>query len=184
MPHQPRVPQPERTEPDCTPPIPRRVLGVPEFAKIPDHTWISRGFDTLLIALFMAAIVLPALAFGLHWQSGESLDEKRELNKPPRFGHDAIDQLPGKIDAYYGDYFGFRKQLIHWQSVLQRKWLGVSTDNVVIGKNGWLFYSDEGTVLDDFLGRSRYTTESPLGQSASFKVISLFHYKNHLSIII
>jgi len=132
---------------------------VPEFANIPNHTWISRSFDILLIALFMAVIVLPPVAFGLHWQSGESLDEKRELNKPPRLGYDAIDQLPGKIDAYYGDYFGFRKQLIHWQSVLQRKWLGVSTDNVVIGKNGWLFFSDEGTVLDDFLGRSRYTTE-------------------------
>src|ERR1022692_4372484 len=118
--------------------VPNRVLGVPEFARIPDHAWSSRVPDVLLIALFLLAIATPAVAYLVHWQSGLSLGENRYLSKPPAFGRDPMALLPGKIDAYCNDYFGFCKQLIHANSVIRQKWLGLSTRNIVIGKDRWL----------------------------------------------
>jgi len=144
---------------------PKRVLGVPEFARIPDHAWISRVPDVLLIALFLLAIAAPAVAYLFHWQSGLSLGENRYLAKPPVFSQDPLALLPGKIDAYYDDYFGFRKQLIHANSVIRQKWLGMSTRNIVIGKDRWLFLTEDGLVLDDFLGLSPFT----LGQLTAWK---------------
>ena len=144
---------------------PKRVLGVPEFARIPDHAWTSRVPDVLLIALFLLAISTPAVAYLFHWQSGLSLGENRNLAKPPAFGQDPMALLPGKIDAYYNDYFGFRKQLIHANSVIRQKWLGMSTRNIVIGKDRWLFLTEDGLVLDDFLGLSPFT----LGQVTAWK---------------
>jgi alginate O-acetyltransferase complex protein AlgJ len=137
----------------------KRVLGLPEFARVPDHAWISRVPDSLLIVLFLLAITLPSATWLLHWESGQSLGENRVLARPPAFGQDRTEELPAKIDAYFGDYFGFRKQLIHWHSVVERKWLGISSDRVVIGKDRWLFLSEQGILLQDFLGLSPFTPE-------------------------
>ena len=139
----------------------RRLLGEPEFARIPLHAWISRAPDWILIGLFLAFIFLPFGAYLAHWQSGQPVGENRTLAARPAFRKDPVKTLPAEIDAYYKDHFGFRKQLIQWQTIIRFKWLGLSNDRIVVGKNGWVFLVRDGQddLLQDLLGIAPFTPE-------------------------
>ena len=128
-----------------------RVLGEPEFAKVPAHAWISAAPDKILIAMFLLFLFLPLAAYLMKWESGESLQENRNLARAPAFGTDPVAKLPAIIDAYYRDYFGFRKRLIRWHDTIRYKWLRISTERVVIGKDDWAFFVAEGN-LQSFIG--------------------------------
>lgn len=46
------------------------------------------------------------------------------------------------LDAYYTDHFGFRNQLLRWNSRWKRKYLNDSSVvSVVMGKNEWLYFT-------------------------------------------
>jgi alginate O-acetyltransferase complex protein AlgJ len=44
------------------------------------------------------------------------------------------------LDAWLRDHFGLRHWLIHLQSTLVHDWLQSSSDKVLIGRDGWLFF--------------------------------------------
>jgi hypothetical protein len=136
----------------------KRILGEPEFARVPAYAWIRPTPDRLLIGLFLLFIALPLIAFKFGWESGESLNENRNLAAPPEFHMNSVETLPSEIDAYFKDYFGFRKRLIRWDNIVLHKWLRISGDDAVIGKQGWLFYARQG-VIKNFMG---LTPLSPL----------------------
>src|SRR5439155_17978377 len=93
-----------------------------------------------VIGLFAALLLVPAIA-QLARIGGSNL-ENRTLAAFPTIGSwKEIKDLPQKADAYINDRFGLRAQLVHIHSVLRYR-LGLSSSkDVVIGRDGWLFYT-------------------------------------------
>lgn len=133
-----------------------RKLGEPQFSRVPDHAYCNPESDRLLVALFFIAIFLPLFAYLRGIESGETLDEKRDLAPRPRFELAQIWKLPEQIDAYYRDWFGFRRRLIQFQNTARYLWLKSSNEDLLRGKDGWVFYARGGTI-QNHMGLSPFT---------------------------
>ena len=58
-----------------------------------------------------------------------------------------------EFENYFSEHFAFRNELVYADAVVQSKLFGVSsTDRVIVGKNGWLYYT---STVDDYLGTDR-----------------------------
>jgi alginate O-acetyltransferase complex protein AlgJ len=93
-----------------------------------------------IILLFGLLVLLPFVAqitgFGATSGENRTLAEFPKIRKLKE-----IKDLTRKMDAYVNDRFGLRHQLVRLNSLIRYK-LGVSsTKDVVIGKDGWLFYT-------------------------------------------
>jgi hypothetical protein len=103
--------------------------------------------DWPTIAIFMGTIYGLLLFTILHMvtiSSTESLEEKRNLAAMPhlRFNQASLKSFPTRFEAFLNDRFAFRKQLINGASYIKYAF-GVSKSNeVLIGKNDWLYYTD------------------------------------------
>lgn len=107
----------------------------------------------LLIAYTVLVLGIMALPFyGLVFgQSGEPIGNEEQAKAP-------LLQEEGKLNPSFlkdaGDYFeqkmAFRDMLISANTRISSDLLGVSAnDQVIVGKNGWLYYADS---LDDYQG--------------------------------
>src|SRR5712672_1536439 len=98
-----------------------------------------------MILLFGALLLVPAVAqlAGM----GQSTGENRILAPFPKlttFKDLAV--LTRTSENYVNDRFGLRSQLVHANSLMHYR-LGISTNKeIVIGKDGWLFYAAERIV--------------------------------------
>jgi len=73
-----------------------------------------------------------------------------------------------QLGDYYADHFALRQQLVSLDAAVRGRIFGVSAaDSVVVGRDGWLFYTD---TLSDFTGRAPMTERQ------------LFNIANNLSI--
>lgn len=112
----------------------------------------------LISILFLILIFLPAADMWLKLDRFGPLYEHRELAKAPEvsFKVSEMKGFPKAYTNYFNDHFGFRNSLIRANFFLQYKLLGVSpSDKVVIGKEGWLFFTGEKSI-EDFRGITRY----------------------------
>lgn len=67
-----------------------------------------------------------------------------------------LQSFPNKFDLYYKDHFGFRNTLIRLNFLVKYKCFGVSPSNqVVIGKDGWLFFTG-AQEIEDYRGITHY----------------------------
>jgi hypothetical protein len=76
--------------------------------------------------------------------STESLEEKRSLAAMPHLSlnQKSLKTFPSRFEAYLNDRFAFRKELVNGASFIKYAF-GVSKCNeVLIGKNDWLYYTD------------------------------------------
>lgn len=121
----------------------------------------------LAVVMIICLIPLVCMTFA----RTDETTEKKELAPLPS----VIDD--GKLNIYYfsqlGDYFNdhfaFRQQLVSLDSSIRGRLFGVSADDsVVVGKDGWLFYSD---TLSDF------TADNPMSDR------ELFNIANNLAMI-
>ncbi len=118
-------------------------------------TALQSYFHKTLTVLFLLIILLPAIKMLFSPESDWSRAEKRKLAEsppPPRSLH----QLPtffSGLDAYLGDHFGYREALIHRYHREMKKHFGKigKESKVLLGKNGWYFYSAE-EQMEDYLG--------------------------------
>jgi alginate O-acetyltransferase complex protein AlgJ len=99
-----------------------------------------RTNSRLIIICFFTMIITPAIAelIGI----GSGMRENRPLAQFPvieTWKH--VKDLPRMLDEYVDDRFGLRRQLVHANSLLRYR-MGISSNkNVVIGRDGWLFYT-------------------------------------------
>jgi hypothetical protein len=128
-----------------------------------------RRFINLLVVLgFVAGVATPLVA-NLRGQDGADPEAENRTLAPfptlaaadPKDGHrrtkwEALTSyLPG-LDEWFADHFGYRAWLVRWYGESRYFGLGVSpVSTVVKGRDGWLFYAEDGG-LDDF------TNEKPL----------------------
>lgn len=109
------------------------------------------------ILLFVLVIWLPAIQMDLGFYKEFDDTENRELAPPPRWDPERLSGLSGEIDAYIGDHFGFRPDLIRWNSFVRVNLLRASPiKSVILGKGRWLFYNSEaladGNTFNDYMG--------------------------------
>jgi len=121
------------------------------------------AFDIALSAVFIVFLVLPTArehCYRSKRRSSMHNIEKRALTPKPDFKIAKIFYFPGEFDRYYNDNFSFRRKLIRWHNRLKARYLKISPlrDNVVLGKEGWLFYTAEN-VLKDYDGSLQFTEE-------------------------
>ncbi len=128
----------------------------PEFTPVPKYVWIGRAGDTVLAALFLLLIAVPAVIFFASEKRPHPSPENRTFARAPRFGDDPAELLPQRIDAYFGDYFGFRSTLVRLDSVLRYQWLGLSSKRLVVGRDGWAFFAGD-RVFENHMGLDPFT---------------------------
>ncbi|HEV2915708.1 MAG TPA: hypothetical protein VGX92_20675 [Pyrinomonadaceae bacterium] len=105
--------------------------------------------EVTLIALFIVALCLPVLGMAFRIELSPVQQEKRALAPfpPVALKRHVLGAFPEKFKLYFDDHFGFRNTLIRWQAIAKVKWLGVSSsDKVIVGKDGWLFYASESSL--------------------------------------
>ena len=120
-----------------------------------------RWVNVVLIGLFTAMLWLPALDAFCHIDWTRPRNENRAMAvfpKPPTGWH-GLQVYVGGLEAYFNDHFGFRKCLVQWNYKFRAKvFKDKNTRDVLIGKNGWLFYA-AGDAIDHYSGLLQFTPQ-------------------------
>lgn len=100
----------------------------------------------VLVSLPMM-IKLPIFNFNTNNEN----NEKRALAQKPDFKMINLLEFPKAYEEYFNDNFGFRQLLIKWNNFFKVNICNSSPSisNVILGKEGWLFYAGE-RVIEDF----------------------------------
>jgi alginate O-acetyltransferase complex protein AlgJ len=119
-----------------------------------------RAEHLAVVAVFLALVLAPGvgLVLGID-RATVSEAEMRELSRAPAWSWTFSDaaRWPAAFQRYFEDHFGFRARLLNWRADLLWRRLGSSaSDTVIAGKNGWLFYADDGAV-EDYLQTEPFT---------------------------
>ena len=107
--------------------------------------------DRTLIIIFIATLWLPMTGMMLRLDHDPPSAENRTLAAWPQFQWDAasLRALPEQLTRYFEDHFAFRARLVRWQAIVRLDVLGVSPSaSVIKGRDGWLFYADDGAMED------------------------------------
>ena len=129
----------------------------------PNNEAARRTVDVMLIAAFLAGIAVPFAGFvkcGFRTDAGTSTMENRTLAPMPEFSleRQVLAAFPRKFEEYFNDRFGLRDLLVTWHGCTKVFLLGMSTtDEVLIGKEGWLFYAT-GNIIPDYRGAHPYSS--------------------------
>ena len=115
----------------------------------------------VFIVLFFVLISLPVVQQLTGFIKGSSmhpkLNEKRVLAKYPSIKNQDINNFPESYTDYYNDNFGLRNFLISNNNYFKTIHFGISSnDNVIIGKEGWMFFNSSNS-LKDHLGEIKLT---------------------------
>jgi alginate O-acetyltransferase complex protein AlgJ len=122
---------------------------------------IRKLFDMAVILLFPALIFLPLLSKVIVIEPGIRLREERVLTGRPELDLSLSGLLsyPDEFDSFYKDNFGFRSGLVHVFSRIRSRVPGLIVgNNVLVGKDGWLFVTQNRT-MDDFRGIIRLSPQ-------------------------
>lgn len=115
---------------------------------------LKKIYSFIVLLIFVIAIYIPFIESIVQSNVDSSSTEKRDLALLPE-APDSIKTLrryPKKFNLYYQDNFGFRESFL-WSNKL-KYWIGDSpSEKVMLGKNGWLFYT--GEPFTDLINASR-----------------------------
>lgn len=113
----------------------------------------------LLILFFFGAIYSSFLFFVFSKPKELNFVEKRKFAPKPVFSQTtSIKDYINKFEAYFKDHFGFRDEFIFVYSYVKYSVFKMSPSNqVLVGKDGWLFFTSE-SILTDWKGVSPFTS--------------------------
>ena len=118
--------------------------------------------NKVLIAVFLAALILPSLLFPL---CSGLLDTENHENRALAAFPDLSDgpaAFPSSFDNWFNDHLPFKNQLTKLHSGIDLALFNTTSNpRVVVGEEDWLFYNnyDAENPIDDILGKSVYTEE-------------------------
>ena len=104
-----------------------------------------------LVIAFVVALVTPGAVMLARLDPEPSRAENRELAPPPGRPESwvALRAFPAAASHYFEDHFGLRARLVRWQAELRLRLLRVSASpDVILGRDGWLFYAGDGASDD------------------------------------
>jgi hypothetical protein len=126
--------------------------------RIADLPRASRVMSWTVIVVFSLFVLVPGTAQGLRLGSLSSTENRILAAFPQVSGFADVMALPRKLEAYVSDRFGLRQQMIIGYSWLRLQ-LGLSSvKDVVIGADGWLFYTAD-KLLEQHTGANRFRAE-------------------------
>jgi hypothetical protein len=111
-----------------------------------------------LVVVFLAMVTLPLAGTVAGIDGGDPEAENRELASFPHWDGTwkSIVGYPDAFSRWFEDHFAGRAHLVRWSGEIRLFGLGVSpAETVIAGRNGWLYYADDGGVDD-------YANETPL----------------------
>lgn len=115
---------------------------------------VRRIADTVLLAAFAAALVLPAGGLLRARAPEQPAAESRTQGPPPT--------VIARLKTVAENHFGGRMALVRAHSLVNLRWFHISpTPRVLVGSDGWLFYSDESEV--ECARRSKPMSDAELG---------------------
>ena len=107
--------------------------------------------ERIIVVIFLAVLSLPLMGMVLNLDRDAPSGENRTLAAWPQLRWDAasLRALPEQLTRYFEDHFAFRARLVRWQAIVRLDVLGVSPSaSVIKGRDGWLFYADDGAMED------------------------------------
>lgn len=117
---------------------------------------MKKVFLTIFIAACLVLCVLPSLGM-IFAPSNEPIGNEKET-KFPALADDSgklNTAYPTQLGEYYEQHFAFRPLAITADANIQASVFTVSNnDSVVVGKDGWLYYS---STLDNYLGKNVFS---------------------------
>jgi hypothetical protein len=128
-----------------------------------DRETTQRMANVGLIAAFVVFLWLPTADTFLHLDTAATPQENRAPAAFPVFERsvEGVGKFLAGLEAYFNDHFGFRRRLVRWEQHWKWQLFRDSRANkVIIGEDGWLYYSGALTI-DDVLG-NRPFSESDL----------------------
>jgi len=115
--------------------------------------------NAMYVGLFLAALAAPLGIMLRQPPQTVNREENRVLAEFPKWQDERIQGWPRKVDAYLNDHFGGRQYLVRLLNLFKVRGLGVSTSpDVLLGKDGWLFYAAAGQ-MEDYQGRQLLKSE-------------------------
>ena len=104
-----------------------------------------------LVAAFVTALAAPGVVMLVGLDREVPAGENRDLAPRPASPATVADlrAFPAAAARYFEDHFGLRARLVRWQALLRLRLLGSSpSPDVIVGKDGWLFYAGDGASED------------------------------------
>ena len=127
--------------------------------------------NLIIITIFALSLTTPLVAMVLKLDRSLQLRENRERANFPAIAFDTntLKKFPHDFYAYFRDNFGFRDAFIRLNFIVRRSILQeLEFNDVLFGKNGWLFYLGE-REMDDSRGITHYDDETLAEWTASLE---------------
>lgn len=118
----------------------------------------------LFAGMFLGLMVLPRLLFiPLKDYVDTENYENRVYQEKPDLTIRGIKEYPGLYDAYFNDHLAFKNPLVAFGKLADIRVFGeVTSDSVLMGKEGWMFYKLKNKMEDslaDYQGTNHYSEE-------------------------
>ncbi len=126
---------------------------------------MKKSVRVYYICILVLLLALPIPAFALLKDHVDTENyENRTLASAPVLSLDTIGTFPSDFENYFSDHLPFRNQLIYVNSLLEYRVLKQSSsDSVIVGKEGWLFYQgaqvNDEDPIGDYQGTNLYSQE-------------------------
>lgn len=117
----------------------------------------------LFIIMFIVLLCLPEPFWAVAGKEMAEVNyENRKMTEKPVFKSGELGNYLTAYENYINDTLPFRDSLIQLNSRIDYYGFRTSSnDDVIIGKDGWLFYNceDDGEPISDYLGENLFTEE-------------------------
>ena len=123
---------------------------------------MKRKATLLLSVVFLLVLFCPHILWSLFFEKPAEDLEKRTLAEKPVFSLEAAYSFPKEYEEYYNDHLPFRDLMIKlYNNMLYHVFHTSSSEDVLIGKDGWLFYSSatDGASMQCYDGSLLFTDE-------------------------
>lgn len=129
---------------------------------------MKKAFKIIYVVLFVSVLCLPMLLMPF-FKNDASL-EKRALAKFPDYLIDGRLNLnfSDEFESWISDNLPLRARLLTASNTLKGELLHAETSNVIVGKDGWLFY---GTESADFMNTNTLTDRQIRSMAVTLSLI-------------
>jgi alginate O-acetyltransferase complex protein AlgJ len=105
--------------------------------------------NRILVIVFVLIITLPLAGNLAGLDGGDAEAENRTLAAFPHLSRASLKDYPDAFMLWFEDHFAFRAPLVRWSAEVRFFVLDMSPSPVVLkGRGDWLYYADDGGVLD------------------------------------
>ena len=137
----------------------------------------------LLKITFSIIISLPLILILLNKTGTNNINyEKRVIKDMPIFNFDNISTYGKEYEEYFNDHFPYRNDIILLNRELKYKLFDEVEGDVLVGKDGWLFYNPKDeteNIINDYIGKNLFSSKELDEITKKFiNINNLFKKKN------